>query len=52
VVATNLESVTFAPGQVISVVAVFKYRKYEGHNESEQHRLNGTFRTEVFPRNP
>jgi hypothetical protein len=51
VVARGLEEFNISPGQMIVVEAVFKYRKYKGYNQSESEKLNGTFRTSVYPRN-
>jgi hypothetical protein len=56
VIAKELENVIIEWDQVrfhqiIDVAVVFKYRKYRGYNASEAERLNGTFRTEIYPRN-
>ncbi len=52
VLAENLENVSFSfDGQMIGVHVIFKYRKFRGHNQSEEERLNGTFETQIYPRN-
>ena len=54
VIAKGLENLTFQRSDqtnLIEVSAIFKYRKYRGYNQNESERLNGTFTTEIYPRN-
>lgn len=52
--AKGLEGIVFGlpGGQMVGIQVTFAYRKYKGRDQGDADRLNGTFFTRIFPRNP
>ena len=51
-IARGLQDLTFSfEEQLIGIQVVFQYRKIRGFGDSQDVRLNGSFTTQIYPRN-